>query len=69
MDAPGKRANMKGLEQAVRVSSRLFTLPKLGKHTTGKSCLYIKKLADVDPKVLETMAVRSVAAARARYSS
>jgi hypothetical protein len=26
---------------------------KLGKHTTGKGCLYIKKLADVDRKVLE----------------
>src|ERR1700684_4516279 len=28
-------------------------LAKLGKHTTGKGCLYIKKLADVDKKVLE----------------
>jgi hypothetical protein len=30
-------------------------LPKLGKYTTGKGCLYIKKLADVDVKVLEKM--------------
>lgn len=30
-------------------------LPKLGKYTTGKGCLYIKKLADVDEKVLEKM--------------
>ena len=30
-------------------------LDKLGKHTTGKGCLYIKKLADVDVKVLEKM--------------
>ena len=30
-------------------------LPKLGKCTTGKGCLYIKKLADVDQKVLEKM--------------
>ncbi len=28
-------------------------LAKLGKHTTGKGCLYIKKLADVDHQVLE----------------
>ena len=28
-------------------------LEKLGKHKTGKGCLYIKKLADVDEKVLE----------------
>ena len=36
-------------------------LPKLGKHTTGKGCVYIKKLADVDQKVLETMAAKAVA--------
>jgi hypothetical protein len=42
-------------------------LAKLGKHTTGKGCLYIKKLADVDPKVLEALVVKSVAATRARY--
>ena len=42
-------------------------LKKLGKHTGGKACLYIKKLADVDQKVLETLAVKSAAAMRARY--
>ena len=41
-------------------------LAKLGKHTTGKGCLYIKKLSDVDPKVLEQLIVGSVAAKRAR---
>jgi Domain of unknown function (DU1801) len=40
---------------------------KLGKHTTGKGCLYIKKLADVDQQVLEALVVKSVAAMRARY--
>jgi hypothetical protein len=44
-------------------------LAKLGKHSTGKSCLYIKKLADVDQKVLEALAVKSVAAMRARRPS
>jgi len=43
-------------------------LAKLGKHTTGKSCLYIKKLADVDQEVLESLVVKSVAAMRAQYS-
>jgi hypothetical protein len=43
---------------------RKALLPKLGKHTTGKGCLYIKKLADVDPKVLEAIMVKSVAAMR-----
>ena len=36
-------------------------LAKLGKHATGKGCLYIKKLADVDQKVLEAMAIKAVA--------
>ena len=43
-------------------------LAKLGKHTTGKGCLYIKKLADVDQEVLEALVVESVAAMRARHS-
>ena len=36
-------------------------LAQLGKHTTGKGCLYIKRLSDVDRKVLETLVVKSVA--------
>jgi hypothetical protein len=35
--------------------SNNLLLKKLGKHTTGKGCLYIKKLADVDKKVLQEM--------------
>jgi hypothetical protein len=31
-------------------------LARLGKHTTGVSCLYVNKLADVDMTVLEAMA-------------
>lgn len=30
-------------------------LKKLGKHTTGKGCLYIKKLADIDRTVLQEL--------------
>jgi hypothetical protein len=41
-------------------------LAELGKHSTGKGCLYIKKLADVDPKVIEALVVKSVADTRAR---
>ena len=41
-------------------------LAKLGRHTTGKGCLYIKKLADVDQKVLEALVVESVAAKAGR---
>jgi hypothetical protein len=42
-------------------------LAKLGKHTTGKGCLYIKKLADVDLKVLETLIEKGYASARLRH--
>lgn len=40
-------------------------LAKLGKHT-GKSCLYIKKLADVDHDVLKRLIESSVKASRAK---
>ena len=30
-------------------------LDRLGKHRTGKSCLYVNKLADIDPVVLEEL--------------
>ena len=42
-------------------------LAKLGKHTMGKGCLYIKKLADIDEEVLNELVVKSVAAVRQRY--
>jgi hypothetical protein len=36
-------------------------LTKLGKHNTGKGCLYIRKLNDVDLKTLEQLIVESYA--------
>jgi len=35
-------------------------LRKLGRHRTAQSCLYLNRLADVDPKVLEDLITRSV---------
>jgi hypothetical protein len=35
-------------------------LEKLGKHKLGKSCLYLKKLSDVDTDVLREMVASSV---------
>jgi len=35
-------------------------MKRLGKHKTGKSCLYIKRLEDVDTKVLERLIEESV---------
>ena len=42
-------------------------LARLGKHKTGKSCLYINKLADVDMAVLEDMTRDALAWMNARY--
>lgn len=42
-------------------------LARLGKHKTGKSCLYINKLADVDMGVLEEMTRGALAWMNARY--
>jgi hypothetical protein len=41
-------------------------LDKLGKHTTGKGCLYVKKLADVNAQELESLVGKAVAAGRSR---
>ena len=35
-------------------------LKKLGKHSLGKGCLYIKRLSDVDKKVLKELIIESV---------
>ena len=42
-------------------------LARLGKHKTGKSCLYINKLADVDMAVLEEMTRDALAYMNAKY--
>jgi len=42
-------------------------LPKLGKHKMGKSCLYFKRLGDLDTTVLEKLVAGSVAQIRRRY--
>jgi hypothetical protein len=62
--SPRKAANV--LYGAIGFDGDGDLLAKLGKHTTGKGCLYIKKLADVDVKVLETLIKKAVAATKAR---
>ena len=42
-------------------------LARLGKHKTGKSCLYINKLADVDMVVLEEMTRDALAYMNSKY--
>lgn len=42
-------------------------MAKLGKYKTGKSCLYLNSLADVDVKVLEKLVAASVKHMKVKY--
>ena len=44
-------------------------MKKLGKYKTGKSCLYINKLEDIDESILENLIDRSVKLMRKRYET
>jgi hypothetical protein len=44
-------------------------MARLGKYKTGKSCLYIKRLSDVDEKVLEKLITESVDYMRKNYET
>ena len=52
---------------AAEFEGRDILLAKLGKHKIGKVCVYIRRLANVDLKVLETLVARSVAETKSRY--
>lgn len=42
-------------------------LKRLGKYRTGKSCLYVNRLSDIDVRVLEELIERSVRDLRAKH--
>jgi len=44
-------------------------MTKFGKHRTGKSCLYVNRLDDIDLAVLEDLVARSVAWMRETYGT
>lgn len=44
-------------------------MAKLGKYKTGKSCLYIKRLADVDERILERLIREAVKYMREHYDT
>ena len=44
-------------------------MKKLGKYKTGKSCLYIRRLSDVDESVLEKLIAGSVKHMRNKYET
>ena len=47
-----------GLGSLTESTEGAALLARLGKHSIGKGCLYVKKLADVDLTVLEAMIAR-----------
>ena len=44
-------------------------MARLGKYKTGKSCLYIKRLSDIDESVLERLIDESVEHMRKKYET
>ena len=44
---------MGGYCDDITAAHRAAAMTRLGKHSTGKSCLYVNKLADIDLAVLE----------------
>ncbi|HTF18664.1 MAG TPA: DUF1801 domain-containing protein [Chryseolinea sp.] len=43
-------------------------MQRLGKHKAGKGCIYVKRLDDIDMKVLEELMTKSVSELRNRYA-
>ena len=48
-------------------TERAALLARLGKHRVGGSCLYLKRLAEIDLTVLRELCAASVATMRERY--
>jgi hypothetical protein len=46
----------------LRGSSSDAQLAQLGKHTSGKGCVYLKKLADADQHALQSLVAKAVSA-------
>lgn len=48
-------------------TNREELLEKFGKHTSGKACVYINKVADIDVEVLKALIVQSIDFLRNTY--
>jgi hypothetical protein len=72
-DAPlvgfASRTNALVLYLAIDFDTKKDLLQKFGKHKVGKSCVYIKHLADVNIDVLRLMITDSVAYLKNKYPS
>ena len=70
-DAPLAGFAVRGKELVVYLDvddpGQAALLARLGRHKMGKSCLYFKRLADLDVKVLEALIAGSVAEIKRRY--
>jgi hypothetical protein len=62
---------VRGSELVVYIAAgfegRDLLLAKLGKHRTGKVCVYIRRLANVDLKILEQLVSRSIEETKRLY--
>ncbi|HET6542735.1 MAG TPA: DUF1801 domain-containing protein [Chryseolinea sp.] len=54
---------------ASEYENREVLLSQLGKHKSSKACVYVKKLSDIDIKILQTMIVNSMNYAKKLYPS
>ncbi len=63
--SPRKAALTLYIMPGFRIYDELMS--QLGKYKTGKSCLYVKKLEDIDMKVLEKLARESMKWIRKNY--
>ena len=70
-DSPLAGFAARGRELVVYIEAdfegRDVLLAQLGEHKTGKVCVYIRRLADVDLMVLEKLVARSLAETKRRY--
>jgi hypothetical protein len=51
------------------LEGREHLLAELGKHRTGKACVYVKRMADIDSKILERLVKLSVAELKQRAAT
>lgn len=65
--SPRKQAIV--LYLSVKFERREELLQKFGKHTTGKGCIYIKKLEDINMEILKEMIALSVAYTKSKSPS
>jgi hypothetical protein len=72
-DAPliafSSRANAISLYLSANFDQREALLKKFGKHKTGKGCIYIQKLEDIDAAVLSKMIKNSLEHTKRFYRS